>query len=157
MTIALVCAAIKTATNGLTAVTAETVPTTLTLTAYDPPPAAMPNAGFPLVYVLTGAARDSTEDADNDVEQRDYEVCCAVGYASQIKADIREYYSRALIPALKMCLMKYEGLGVPGVLGVKVTGDSGVIILPEYNGLHTGFIVHLTITELIARTYATGE
>jgi len=156
MTIALVCAAIKNVTSGLTSVTSETVPTTLTVTAYDPPPLPMPNLVFPAVYTLTGGAQDET-NADEDVETREYEVHCAIGPTTQTTLTIREYYIRALIPALKARLMKYEGFGVAGVLDVRITGDSGNTVLPEHDGVYVGFIIDLTITELISRTYAASE
>jgi hypothetical protein len=116
----------------------------------------MPNLVFPAVYTLTGGAQDETS-ADEDVETREYEVHCAIGPTTQTTLTIREYYIRALIPALKARLMKYEGFGVAGVLDVRITGDSGNTILPEHDGVYVGFIIDLTITELISRTYAASE
>lgn len=156
MTIALVTAALKAALSGVTATTSDSV--ALTVIAYDPPPVAMDSIKLPAAYIFTGSADYDTEaSADQYMEARAYEVHCAIGAEAQMNENIRERHARALIPAIQARLMKYQNLGVAQVLYIRVTSDSGPIVLPEYGGLYVGFIINLTVNELITRTYATGE
>jgi len=43
---------------------------------------------------------------------------------------------------------------VTGIERTLVLGDSGIVILPEWDGKFIGFEVRLQVAEVIARTYA---
>lgn len=158
MTIATVCAALKTICNGVTGVTTDGV--SLVVKSYDPPPASMDSVKLPASYVFTGAAEfDTLAYGPEEVAiTREYEVHCAVLAENAATPELREKHCRPLLEALRTKLLQYPNLG--GVATVQMMtplSDSGVIALPEYGGLYVGFIVTINTLEIVARTYASGE
>ena len=157
MTIATVTAALKTICNGVTGVTSDSV--TLTTKAYDPPPPNADSVKLPAVYVFTGAATFDTETSADDVGvMREYEVHCAVLAEGHATPELREKHCRPLLETLRAKLLQYPSLGgVATVQSMTPTGDGGIDILPEYGGLYVGFIITISVFELVSRTYASGE
>lgn len=158
MTIAAVCAALKTICNGVTGVTSDAV--TLTIKAYDPPPASLDSVKLPAVYVLTnGADYDTTVYGSDNVQvTREYTVTCAVLAENASNLEVREKHCRPLIEALRDRLLMYPSLGnVATVQMMTPISDSGVIVLPDYGGLYIGFSITITTLEIVSRTYASNE
>lgn len=158
MTIATVAAALKTICNGVTGVTSDTV--TLTIKAYDPPPASLDSVKLPALYVFTGAAEYDTETygADEVGVVREYEVHCAVLAEGNATPELREKHCRPILETLRAKLLQYPSIGnVSTVQGMTPTGDGGIITLPEYGGLYVGFIITINVLELVSRTYASNE
>ena len=158
MTIATVCAALKTICNGVTGVTTDGV--SLVVKSYDPPPASMDSVKLPASYVFTGAAEfDTLAYGPEEVAiTREYEVHCAVLAENAATPELREKHCRPLLEALRTKLLQYPNLGsVATVQMMTPLSDSGVIALPEYGGLYVGFIVTINTLEIVARTYASGE
>ena len=158
MTIATVCAALKTICNGVTGVTSDGV--SLVVKSYDPPPASMDSVKLPASYVFTGAAEFDTQSygPEEVAITREYEVHCAVLAENAATPELREKHCRPLLEALRTKLLQYPNLGsVATVQMMTPLSDSGVIALPEYGGLYVGFIVTINTLEIVARTYASGE
>ena len=158
MTIATVCAALKTICNGVTGVTTDGV--SLVVKSYDPPPASMDSVKLPASYVFTGAAEfDTLAYGPEEVAiTREYEVHCAVLAENAATPELREKHCRPLLETLRTKLLQYPNLGgVATVQAMTPLSDSGVIALPEYGGLYVGFIVTINTLEIVARTYASGE
>ena len=158
MTIATVCAALKTICNGVTGVTSDGV--SLVVKSYDPPPASMDSVKLPASYVFTGAAEfDTLAYGPEEVAiTREYEVHCAVLAENAATPELREKHCRPLLEALRTKLLQYPNLGgVVTVQAMTPLSDSGVIALPEYGGLYVGFIITINTLEIVARTYASGE
>lgn len=158
MTIATVCAALKTICNGVTGVTTDGV--SLVVKSYDPPPASMDSVKLPASYVFTGAAEFDTQSygPEEVAITREYEVHCAVLAENAATPELREKHCRPLLEALRTKLLQYPNLGsVATVQMMTPLSDSGVIVLPEYGGLYVGFIVTINTLEIVARTYASGE
>ncbi len=157
MTIATICAALKTVCNGTTGVTSDSV--TLTIKAYDPPPASLDSVKLPASYVFTGAAEFDTETYGSDSigVAREYEVHCAVLAEGNATPELREKHCRPLLDALRDKLLQYTNAGGSGLQQMPAVSDSGIVTLPEYGGLYVGFIITINTLEIVARTYATGE
>ncbi len=157
MTIATICAALKTVCNGTTGVTSDSV--TLTIKAYDPPPASLDSVKLPACYVFTGAAEYDTETYGSDSigVAREYEIHCAVLAEGNATPELREKHCRPLLDALRDKLLQYTNAGVAGLQQMPAVSDSGIVTLPEYGGLYVGFIITINTLEIVARTYATGE
>lgn len=158
MTIATVCAALKTILDAQSvAVGSETY----TVRAFDPPPAKLDTADLPACYAFTGAGTDDWQSggSDADRETRLYRVQCAVLPEGQATPELREGRCRPLIVWLRDRLASYpllatDAAGVAGIERTLVLGDSGIVILPEWDGKFIGFEVRLQVAEVIARTYA---
>lgn len=154
MTIAAIASAIATIANGTT-VTISGV--TLTVTGIDPPPAQLSTAQLPAAYVLAG---DGTIEwgSDYGIETRDYKLQCAVEGLEQSTRETKEAWIRALIVAMRDKLAGYPNLGAAGVQNALVTGDTGALEIQDSpSKSYVGFEMTINVTELIARTYATGE
>ena len=157
MTIAAICAALKTVCNGTSGITSDSV--TLTIKAYDPPPASLDSVKLPAAYVLTGAAEfDTTGYGPDQIGvSREYEVNCAVLAEGNATPELREKHCRPLLDALRDKLLQYTHAGVAGLQQMPAVSDSGIVTLPEYGGLYVGFIITINTLEIVARTYASGE
>ncbi len=157
MTIAAICAALKTVCNSTSGITADSV--TLTIKAYDPPPASLDSVKLPASYVFTGAAEFDTDTYGPDQigVSREYEVHCAVLAEGNATPELREKHCRPLLDALRDKLLQYTNAGVAGLQQMPAVSDSGIVTLPEYGGLYVGFVITINTLEIVARTYATGE
>ena len=157
MTIATICAALKTVCNGTSGITADSV--TLTIKAYDPPPASLDSVKLPASYVFTGAAEFDTDTYGSDQigVSREYEVHCAVLAEGNATPELREKHCRPLLDALRDKLLQDTNAGVAGLQQMPAVSDSGIVTLPEYGGLYVGFVITINTLEIVARTYATGE
>ncbi len=156
MSIATVCAALKTILDAVTATTADGV--ALNINAYDPPPPNTDSVRFPAAYIVEGGAVYSYDyGADEVLETREYEIRCAIGAEATTNMATRAKHVRALLPAVIAQLLKYPNLGIAGVQEQHPNADSGEITLPDYGGVNIGFTVTIQVQELIARTYAAGE
>jgi len=158
MTIAAICAAMKTVCNGVTGVTSDSV--TLTIKAYDPPPASLDSVKLPACYVFTGAAEFDTTGygADYIGVTREYEVHCAVLAEGNATPELHEKHCRPLIEALRDRLLMYPSLSAVATLqGQTPVSDSGVVVLPEYGASVFFPIITFNTLEIVARTYASGE
>jgi hypothetical protein len=125
----------------------------------NPLPATWPTAHFPGLYVLTGAATDDEESAGDDQvrETRLYRLQVPFMAAGGGTPDERETRGRPLLTAVKAWFRKYPHLGTAHVESARVLGDSGIVILPEYDGANIGFEIRLQVTELVDREYADLE
>lgn len=158
MTIALTCANLKTILNGVTGVTSDSV--TLTVKAYDPPPASLDSVKFPACYVFTADAEIDTGamGAQEYTVTRQYEVHCSVLAEGNATPELREKHCRPLLEAVRVRLLQYPSLMQQAELQeMKVTADSGIVVLPEHNGLMIGFIINIETLEIVTRTYGAGE
>ena len=150
MTITTVCAAIASIGQSITGITG----------AFDPPPPSIETAELPALYVLTSQAVDDTEIlGDNFVlETRQYRVQVAVSMREQSTPEQIEGKTRTILSAVKLAFHSRPSLGgISTVQGARVTGDSGIVNLTEYNGAFIGFEVRLEVQEYIPRTFASGE
>jgi len=152
-----VCAALASLLSGLTVNVATTEQ--YTVHGYNPPPVKADTAELPAAFAFTGAANDDEvgPGAQNVYETRQYAVQVAVIPAGQGTPAEREMRCRPILVAVKNKLRQSPHLGVLGVQRMRVTGDSGVMVLPSYEGLFIGFEVRLTVLTLIQRTYADNE
>lgn len=144
--------------NQMPVVTVGTV--TYKVRGQDPPPPASPDtAKMPALYVFTGTATDDDETGGDDLEReaRIYRVQVAVLPTGQGTPAEREIRCRPILKAVKAWLKKYPHLGTQYVEHARVLGDSGIIILPEYEGANIGFEIRLAVLELFGRTYAENE
>ena len=158
MTIANTCANLKTVLNGVTGVTSDSV--TLTVKAYDPPPASLDSVKFPACYVFTGDAAFETLEmgATEYTVTRQYEVHCAVLAEGNATPELREKHVRPLLETVRVKLLQYPSLMAQAELQeMKVISDSGIVILPEYGGVMIGFIINIQTLEIVTRTYGAGE
>jgi hypothetical protein len=118
----------------------------------DPPPPTWDTAALPGHYILTGGADDTPMGDDGGVveESRIVRVQVPVVPLGQATPYERETRSRALLDALKqqyriMC----RSARITGVRSMRVLGDSGVVVLPEYDGQYIGFEIRLEVKMLI--------
>lgn len=125
----------------------------------NPPPAKIDTAEMPAVYVFTGPATDDLAGGgeDTDRETRVYAVQCAVLPNGQGTARERETRCRPLLVALKDALRARPHLGTNYVERSSVLGDSGIVVLPDYDGANIGFEIRLSVTMRIGRLYADFE
>jgi hypothetical protein len=151
-----VCAALASILNGLQVSVATTE--TYTVRGANPPPVKIDTAELPAAFAFTGQASDEENRGEDLVyETRQYAVQVAVIPVGQGTPAEREKRCRPVLIAVKNKLRQYPHLGVAGVQRMRVTGDSGVVVLPSYEGQYIGFEVRLTVLTLIKRTYADNE
>lgn len=131
MTIADICAAIAEIGGEVAGI----------LSAADPPPQKLDTAQMPAVYVLTGAA-EYVFPENLDEERRQFRVRVAVAPLGQADPPLLEARIRTMIPLVKAAFVAEPTLG-RSVLLCTVLGDSGVILLPEYNAV--GFELRLEV------------
>lgn len=159
MTIELVCAAFKTIADGLAPVTVGATEA-YTLHGFNPPPPNTPDtAQLPAVWAYTGQATYSEAQGGADwmTEERTYALQCAVLPVGQGTPTEREKRCRAILAALRAAIVRYSWLGVAYVQRVRLLGDSGVVILPEFDGANYGFELRVGVTMLIPHGYAADE
>lgn len=128
--------------------------------AFDPPPAELITANLPTQYAMLGpAVYDEEKYGDDDVEeQRDFRVCIAVIPEGLGTPDERETRCRPILLAVRSAFQSRPSLnGATGVQRSRVMGDSGIVVLPDYDSLFIGFQLNLRVWLVNERTYATGE
>ncbi len=130
--------------------------------AFDPPPDSLDTPQLPATYVLTGQATDTEAGDDLRSEVRTYRVQFAWMAKGSATPKLRESRIRPYIRAAKEILAAYptlrhpsmpEGTAPLGILSCFVRGDSGIVVLPEWNSRFVGFEVRVEVTELVRRRY----
>ncbi len=152
-----VCAALASILDGLVVNVATTE--TYKVHGYNPPPPKADTAELPAAFAFTGAATDddAIDGAEQVRETRQYALQVLVLPIVQGTPAEREKRCRPVLIAVKNKLRQYVHMGVAGAQRMRVTGDSGVVILPSYDGMFYGFEVRLTVLTLIQRAYADNE
>jgi hypothetical protein len=152
-----VCAALDTILDGLAVDVATTE--RYTVHAFNPPPVKLDTAELPGAYAFTGAATDDEVSAGSDDirETRAFALQVAVMPTGQGTPQEREKRCRPILLAVKNLLREYPHLGVAGVERMRVVGDSGITVLPEFEGAFIGFEIRLQVVVLIPRAYAAYE
>jgi len=124
--------------------------------AMEPPPDALDTVLLPCLMVWAGRAIDDSLQGGESffVETRLYRVQVAVSPKGQgIRREV-EKICRDLIPTVKDFFRARADLeGLSWVQSVKVTGDSGVVQLAEFDNNYLGFEVYLEVTEYAAKTF----
>lgn len=110
------------------------------VSAADPPPAKIDTAQMPALYVLTGAA-EYTDEHINE-ERRQYRVRVAVAPTGEANPPLLEARIRTLLPLVKAKFIDNPTITRTALLCTPL-GDSGVILLPEYNAV--GFELRLEV------------
>jgi len=125
----------------------------------DPPPPTINTASLPLLYALTGESDyDDTRGSELLWVTRIYRIQVAVIPRNQATPNTRETQCRPLISAVRDTFAQYPQLGnVLGVQNARVVGDTGVALLPDWEGLYVGFEVRLEVTSVVERTYTQKE
>lgn len=125
---------------------------------YNPPPAALDTARLPAVFAFTGPATNSNDQGEEfDRETRVYAVQCAVLPVGQGTPAERETRGRPLLVALKNAFAARPHLGTAFVERSTVLGDSGIVVLPSYDGTVIGFEIRLSVTMRTESVYAEYE
>jgi hypothetical protein len=124
----------------------------------DPPPVKLDSAELPLAYLTPGPAADEGRSTGDDEvrETRQYALRVPVISSGQGTPGERETRCRPILAAVKAWLRMYPHLGTAGV-EAQVNGDSGVVVLPDFEGKFIGFEVRLQVTTLIVWNYAANE
>jgi hypothetical protein len=138
---------------------------TYTLKAVYPPPPKIDRAELPCLYALTGSAQDDADQEGDDaaVELRTYRLQLAVLFKDTANAYTRETFVPPWIDEIKRIFRGRPGLRVTvnestlGVMNTRVMGDSGPVILPEYDGQFIGAEIVVQVVRHIERTFFSGE
>ena len=148
MSIDLVCGAIAALLDGLAVTSGSTA---YTLRASDPPPAKVDTAQLPAAWVFTGQSTDDWGAHEIGLVTRQYAVQVALLPVGQSTPEEREKRCRPFIEAVRAQLAAHPSLGgqVPWLERARVTGDSGIILLPEYGGVYIGFEMRLEALEAV--------
>ena len=149
---------IETIQSGIAAIGDEMKPS-LTKT-FSTPPGKLDTAELPALYAFTGsAAYDwSVDGTDECQETRTYRVQVAVLTREEANPEAREKRCRPLLNLARDTFAKHRKLGnVRGVKRSIVDSDSGIVILPEYEGRFIGFEIRLKVSEGVTRSAAPGE
>ena len=150
MTIGAICAYLAQVCDGLVipAIYAATDAVAYTINAKDPPPAGWETAELPGLFVLTGGGTDTGQgdDGGEAIETRTYLVQVAVMPLGRGSARERELRIRPLLEAVKQ---KYReavrDTSLDDFFKATVTGDSGPVILGEYDGQFVGFEIRVEV------------
>lgn len=145
MSITTVCEAIKDLGAEISGIT----------TAEDPPPASMDTIKLPCLCVFTGRSQDDEGALGNyaTLERRTYIVVVAIAPQAQGLDGESEETARTLIPTVKAHYRNRQSLeSVTNVQSVRVTGDSGTILLRQYPK-HIGFEVYLEVAEYVTKSF----
>ncbi len=129
-------------------------------TCYATPPVTLETAQLPASYPLTGTAQYELMSGgeDGNYENRLYRVQFPVLPENQANAQLREERCRPLIQAAIKAFMGHPSLaGTRNVQEAVVLGDSGIVILPEYDGKYIGFELRVAVRFLISRSFADYE
>lgn len=136
---------------------------TYTLKAFDPPPPKLDTPELPALYVLSGNADDGTILGAQTIDElRTYRVQVAILTLGEGSAYNRETFCRPWIAKIKNLFHSHPGLRAPlsptlFVHNSRVLSDTGVVVLPEFDGQFIGFEMRLQVEEVIPRTYASAE
>lgn len=139
-------------TQELTGTTVVANLVTYTLHPVDPPPPNWDTAALPGHYILTGGADDESMGGDGEVTQetRVLRIQIPVVPVGQATAHERETRSRAMLDTIKQ---RYRVVcrtaRIAGVRSMRVMGDSGVVVLPEYDSQFVGFEIRLEVKIII--------
>lgn len=123
-------------------------------------PPKMDTATVPALYPLTGPATNDwvSGGSDSDVETRQFQLHVPVLAKGLGVPGEPEQRCRPIIAAVRDTFASYPSLnGCDGVKQATVMGDSGVILLPDYEGTWMGFITRLQVSLFLRRTFAAGE
>jgi hypothetical protein len=124
--------------------------------ASEPPPDNLDTFQLPCLMVWAGRAVDDPQQGGDAVfvETRLYRVQVAVSPKGQGLRSKVEEQCRDLIPTVKNFFRARANLvGLAWVQSVKVTGDSGVVQLAEYDNNYLGFEIYLEVTEYVQKTF----
>lgn len=128
--------------------------------AIDPPPAAIDSMHLPCAYVYTGEADYADEQDDVVYVSRLFRCQTAVVARGQASPQTREARVRPVLEAVRDQLFSYSGslgdLDI-GIFQVIIEGDSGVALLPDWDGAFLGFEFRIRVIYVIAKTYEAGE
>lgn len=147
--ISIICARLETLCGALTG-----------LQVFDPPLPNLETGHLPALWFFTGQADDDSVAAGPKliVVNRTIRAQLAIIPTGQGNPRERESLCRPWIQTVKTHLAKYPRLNrLDFVRNMVVTGDSGVVLLPEYGGKFIGAEIRLQITYHIQRTIAPGE
>lgn len=122
-------------------------------TFIDPPPDMLDGVHLPACYVLTSGANDQTDNDDFYLETRVYRLQCPIVTKGDATARVRESRIRPLIRKIKELFSGYQSLNLPSVRSVRVLGDSGIVMIPEYGAKFVGFEVRIEVTEIVTRKW----
>lgn len=125
--------------------------------AVDPPPANLQTGELPAVWTFTGPNRESEYSPTLNIVRRTMRVQCAVIPTGQGDPNQREKLVRPVLEAVATKLRQYPSLGVNYIQKATVTGDSGVVVLPEYGRKFIGFEIQLEVMYFVRRSYAENE
>lgn len=130
-----------------------------TFRAFDPPPPDAPDtADLPAVWVFTRQATYADSDHGTSLtETRQYVLQCAVMPVGQGAPLERELRCRPLLEALRAAVIAHSTYGVPYVRKTTLTGDSGIVVLPDFNGANIGFELRLAVMSELPRQFAPEE
>lgn len=124
--------------------------------AVDPPPAQIDTVHLPCNYTYTGEA-DYTDYQENVIWiSRTFRNQTAVLPYGQSTPQLREAKVRPVLEVVRDQLFSYSGnLGALdlGLMQVRITRDSGVAMLPDWDGKFIGFEFTMIIEYVVARTY----
>lgn len=155
MTISSVCEYLTTSMVGVQVVV-EYSPgdaKTFTLHPKDPPPPGWDTLSLPGQYVLTGAGSDSNggDDGGDVYETRTYRVQVPVMPLGEGRnARERELRIRPILTEVKQRLRVVSRKArLTSVVRLRVTGDSGPVILNEYDGQFVGFEIQIESLEML--------
>jgi hypothetical protein len=115
---------------------------------FDPPKAGMPStAELPALWVFTGGTSDDYASLGNNMVYvpRQFRVQVAVTPTGQGDPNTRESLCRPLLMAVRAAFAHHSGLSVNWVQDMRLLGDSGIVVLPEYGGAFIGFELRLTV------------
>lgn len=148
MSIDLVCGALVALLDGLAVTSGSTA---YTLRASDPPPDKLDTAQLPAAWVFTGPAVDEWSGHTLGQVTRQYAVQVAVLPVGQSTPGQREQRTRPFVEAVRARLAANPQLGggVPWLLRASITGDSGLVLLPEFGGNYIGFELRLETLEAV--------
>lgn len=123
--------------------------------AFDPPPPKLDSADLPALWCFTGAAVNDDEELGEDLilTRRSFRVQVAIIATGQGNPATREQLCRPLIEAVREKYYTTSSLrNLAWIQDVRVLGDSGIVVLPEYGGQFIGFEVRLEVTYVQKRT-----
>lgn len=147
-------------TTALIAVLADLVTAGTLQKAVDPPPAGIEGFQLPLAYCYTGEAEYIDTQDDVVYISRLFRQQTAVVARGQASPATREARVRPVLEAVRDQYFAYSGslgnLGI-GIQDVVMEGDSGVALLPDWDGAFIGVEFRIRVIYAITKTYATGE
>jgi hypothetical protein len=126
----------------------------------DPPPENLDTAQLPCLWAFTGEGEYDFNQisAENVISlRRIWRIQVACLTTAEGTPFTRETRVRPILTKTRDHFAGYPTLnGAIGVRNALITGDSGVAILPEYEGRFIGFQIDLTVDYIVARLIAGG-